>query len=92
MKKYYVACVSLFGLKPPIDECDEVEAATPAAAAEKILRDMNEESSPFCEIGVMAVARMDRRPLKWEYVEVTGTISYAAKAIDREAAQKVAAA
>lgn len=91
MKKYYVACVDLFGVRPPIEECDEVEAPSAAAAAVEIHRGLNDCCDAFQEVQIMAVARMGR-PLKWEHFEVTATVSYSAKAVDITTAGKAAAA
>lgn len=91
MKKFYVACVDLFGVRPPVEECDEIRAVSAAAAAEVIHRDMNESSS-FIEVQIFAVARMGRDVLNWEHFEITATISYAVKVIDIVTAGKAVAA
>lgn len=91
MKKFYVACVDLFGVYPPVEECDEVSAISAAAAAEIIHRDMNDSSS-IIEVQVFAVARMGRRVLQWEHFELTATVSYSAKAVSVAAAGRAVAA
>lgn len=90
MKKYYVALVDLFGVRPPIVECDEVRATSPAAAAEKIALCCNEDT-PICERQVLAVA-WAREPLQWEYFEVLATVHYRTNQIDLATASKAAEA
>lgn len=90
MKKYYVALVDLFGVRPPVVECDEVRATSPAAAAEKIARSCNEDN-PFFERQVLAVA-WAREPLHWEYFEVLASVHYRTNQLDLTAASKAAEA
>jgi len=91
MRTYFVACVDMFGVCPPIEECDEVQAKSAAAAAEIIHRSLNDDSDTFFHVQVFAVAR-NLRPFKWEHIEITATVSYSAKAVDMATASKAAAA
>lgn len=90
MKKYYVALVDLFGVRPPVVECDEVRARSAAEAAEKIARSCNQDT-PFFEKQILAVAWAGPE-LHWEHFEVTATVTYTSLPIDLATASKAAAA
>lgn len=88
MNRYYVACVDLFGVNPPLEECDEIPAPSAAAAAEYIARCINSESDIFLESQVIAVAKITGSPQRWQHFLVTGTISYSTEPVDVATASK----